>query len=235
MNHNNFQSLYREAYTRLGRQLTPQDGIPEAVLTAGERKLGGRLPNSLRDYYLVAGREKVLNHAFNRILAPDDWEIHAGKFPFMVENQYVVVWGIDISATPGVDAVVFQGPIVKGEPRQWFEEHKRCTTFLVFMLHLQAAYGGGLAYSASTPAPASLISALDANWQFVGEVNGMRAYGRQGQAACFLKWPDLIKKTDGWLLCAGASTKSGLDAIAADLGLDWENQRPESKQRPDQK
>ena len=92
-------------------------------------------PNSLRDFYLVAGQEKVLNHAFNRILAPDDWEIHAGKFPFMVENQCVVVWGIDVSATPAMDAAVFQGPIVKGEPRQWFEEHKQCSTFLVFMLH----------------------------------------------------------------------------------------------------
>src|SRR5205823_244383 len=61
-----------------------------------------------------------------------------------------------------------------------------------------------------------LVGTLDRDWPFVGEVNQMRAYGRPGQAICFLRWED------SWRIFAGASTQRRFVAIATELGLRWE-------------
>jgi hypothetical protein len=141
----NFQELYRKSYSALGFNLTERDEISDAALRGAEEKIGGRLPQSLRDYYVVAGRETKLNTAFNRLTPPEDWEVHDGKLVFMVENQSVVVWGVGVKNQPK-NPKVFQSPLVKGELNVWHEEHRSCSRFLVVMLHLQAAYGGGMAH-----------------------------------------------------------------------------------------
>jgi hypothetical protein len=218
----NYQDLYRHAFGALGYPLGARDGISSAKVAAAEKKLGARLPAALRDYCLMAGRERVLNHAFNRLCMPSDWEVHSGKLVFMVENQCVVVWGVAASSRPANDPAVFQGPVVDGEVSGWFLEDRKCSAFLVFMLHLQAAYGGGMAFTASAPAPQSTLATLDRGWHFAGEVNGMRAYGRNGQAVCFVKWSDFLSKKKTWRVFAGASTKAGLAATATDLRLEWD-------------
>jgi hypothetical protein len=218
----NFQDRYKKVFARLGHRLAPRDSIPAARIFAAEKKLDLRLPMSLRDYYLVAGGERSFNHAYNRLCAPGDLAVHSGKLVFMEENQCVVVWGVTTSSPAANDPVVFQGPVVDGEPNGWYSECSKCSAFLVFMLHLQGTFGGGMSFHASAPAPASLVKSLDRNWQFAGEVNKMRAYGREGQAVCFLKWQDLFEKSETWRVFAGAGTKVELDAIASDLHLKWD-------------
>jgi hypothetical protein len=56
----NLQSEYLSLFARLGFPLSKCDGISEAQISKSEAKLGLRLPNALRDYYLVAGRERIL-------------------------------------------------------------------------------------------------------------------------------------------------------------------------------
>lgn len=218
----NYQDLYRRTFTTLGCKLRAQDGFPLNKVAAAEKKLGVRLPNALRDYYLVAGRERSLNHAHNRLLAPGDLDKRAGKLVFMEENQWVVVWGVAVSSKPADDPRVYQGPIVDGEPTGWFLEQRKCSAFLVFMLHMQAAFGGGMASTASSSAQRGLVSALDNGWHFAGEVNGMRAYSRDRQAVCFVKWQDLFAKEETWRVFAGACEKEGLETIARDLNLQWD-------------
>src|SRR6266481_8167056 len=70
----NYQSLYRRTFATLGTKLTARDRTPPEKIAAAEKKLGLRLPRALRDYYLVAGRERFLNHAHNHLCAPRDWE-----------------------------------------------------------------------------------------------------------------------------------------------------------------
>jgi hypothetical protein len=216
----NYQDQYRCAFASLGFPLMARDGITEARIAAAERKLGVGLPGALRDYYLVAGKERSLNHAHNHLCAPDEWEIHSRKLIFMEERQAVVVWGVSARSDPTGDPPVFQGTMVDDEPSGWYREHAHCSAFLVAMLYWHAALGG-MARRASAAAPKTLRAALDHGLQFTGEVNGMRAYRGQGGAVCFLKWESLIEK-DSWRVFAGAGSKNDLGAIANNLGLQWD-------------
>ena len=216
-----FSALYCAVFQRLGLPLKARDQIPARQLTAAEKKHGIKVPRALRDYYLVAGRERVLNHVFNRLVAPDEWEVHRRKLVFMVENQEVVVWGVSLSGRSTEDPAVFQAATVSDGLADWYQEQRRCSVFLTVMLHWQASFGGGLACTASAPAPPDLATALERDWKFAGEVNKMRAYGRDGQAVCVLEWRDIVRGP-GLRAFAGATTKAGLETIANDLKLKWD-------------
>jgi len=218
----NYQESYLRTFATLGTKLNKQDGCSSGKIAAAEKKLGLRLPIALRDYYFVAGRERSLNHAHNRLCALGDLEKHAGKLVFMEENQCVVVWGVAASSKAGDDPAVYQGPIVDGEPSGWFLEQRKLSVFLVFMLHMQAAFGGGMPCTASGPAHKNLVAKLDKDWHFSGEVNGMRAYSRDKQSVCFVKWQDFFAKGETWRVFAGACDKEGLQTIATGLGLQWD-------------
>ena len=210
-----FRTSYKRAFVDLGVKLSPKHAVPARQLNVAEKRLRIKLPKALREYYLAAGRERRLNHAFNRLLAPSEWELHGDKLVFCEENQCVVVWAVRLA--PGCDdPPVFVATVVDGEPARWFPEHGHSSQFLVFMLHLQGAYGGGLPFSATASVSKHLRRTLDRNWNFAGEVNKMRAYGRRGQSVCFVKW------NREWRLFAGAITKAGLSAIASQLKLAWD-------------
>ena len=216
-----FQELYRDIFARLGHPIKERDGVSEGQIVTAEKKMGIQLPVALRDYYLVAGRERKLNTAFNRLLAPDELELHSRKVVFMEENQAVVAWATTVSPS-STDPSVFQGPVVDGELDHWFRESNTCSGFLVFMLHLQAAYGGGMPYCASTSVAPKFAKSLDKSWNFAGDVNGMRAYSRNGQAICITKWKDFFSKGETFRISAGACSKKELDSLASSLGVEWE-------------
>jgi len=219
----NYQNLYRRTFATLGTKLTARDSTPPEKIAATEKKLGLRLPRALRDFYLVAGRERFLNQAHNHLCTPSDWETHAGKVIFLAENQCAVVWAVTASSKPADDPAVYQGPMSDGEPSGWFLEQRRCSAFMVFMVHLQASFGGGMACTASAPASKTLMRTLDTDWHFAGEVNGMRAYSRDRQAVCFAKWQDFLGEgKETWRVFAGACAKDGLEAIATELELEWD-------------
>lgn len=217
------KSEYSRLFTRLGFPVSKKDGIPAAQLTKAENKLGIQLPKALRDYYLVACKEKIFNHSFNRLCSPSDWEVHSGKLIFFEENQTVVVWGVPASKGAASDPVVFQCPLVRGELDKWYSEKIRCSEFLKFMIHLQAAYGGGMPFTASAPMANEHSLKLKSDWEFGGEVNGMRAFSMQDRVVCVTKWQDFGSDRKTWRVFAGAKSKDRLDAIAADLGINWDS------------
>jgi hypothetical protein len=102
----NFQGQYRRAYESLGNPLTHKEGRSESRIRAVERQLGVRLANALRDYYLVAGKERRFNHGFNHLYAPEEWFINGEKLVFMEENQAVVLWGTVAGPEPDDDPPV---------------------------------------------------------------------------------------------------------------------------------
>src|SRR5688572_27586130 len=97
---------YRSAFATLARPLEAGDGYPEEIVSEAERRLGIRLPETLRAFYLSAGRFDGFNLAHDRLLRPEDWSLDAGKLVFLVENQGVVVWGVEAGPSPGDDPPV---------------------------------------------------------------------------------------------------------------------------------
>jgi hypothetical protein len=80
-----------------------------ADIDDAEKRLGVRLPGSLKEYYLVAGREKRINQLHNRLLPPEKLRIDSERLVFMEENQWVVYWGVPAVRETEPDAAVFQG------------------------------------------------------------------------------------------------------------------------------
>jgi hypothetical protein len=113
----------------------------ESIATA-EKQFGIRLPTALRDYYLSIGNFHRFNEAQDRLLAPKDWFLDAGKLAFMVENQAVVYWGVVALESPEDDPPVFQGVNHLPQSIEWHPEHDRCSEFLM-PLAARRQTGGG--------------------------------------------------------------------------------------------
>jgi hypothetical protein len=210
---------YRRHYQRLGRPLTGSHSLGESAINAAERRLGVRLPTALRTYYRVAGRERRLNHAHNRLLAPADWIADGDRVVFLEENQAVVAWGTRVRPTGSRRPDVSDPPVFQCQTtdvgRKWFREHRHVSVFLIVHLYWQAVLGG-LPYTRSAPAARGLQRALDAGWDFVGEVNYLRAYSQAGQALCLLPWDG------GRRVFAAALTAGLLESTRASLDLHWD-------------
>jgi hypothetical protein len=221
-----FANSYRATFATLGVRLRNEDGFVNADIEDAERRLAIRLPGSLREYYLVAGREKRINQFHNRLLPPEKLSIDSGRVVFMEENQWVVYWGVPASQDEQPDAPVFQGVNRRDKGIEWYPEHGSCSSFLNVMAVWHASHGGAAAHTAVGYVNESTTRAtLDEQWQLVGEVNAMRAYKQSERALCFLKWEDLIqkhRKLPAWRVFATAASADELERLKASLQAQWE-------------
>ena len=210
-----FADRYRAAFASLGITLQPKHGLNAQALTSIKLE-GLRLPLALEEYLLVAGCEPTLNHSFNRLLAPEDIFVEAGRIVFMEENQRVVYWGVR-GDTDDPNPVVEQGVNAEHQPLEWHSELTDCATFLEVMLYWQASFGGGLPYCASSEVPSEVQQQLERDFRYVGRADQLHAYARDGCALTFLKW-----EGDEWRLFGGFKTKKVQNAVGRELGVDWE-------------
>src|SRR5262245_11775085 len=100
---------YQDTFATLGIRLRSEDACSAADIGDAERSLAVKLPGSLKEYYLVAGREKRINQFHNRLLPPEKLFIDSERVVFMEENQWVVYWGVPALRDTKPDADVFQG------------------------------------------------------------------------------------------------------------------------------
>jgi hypothetical protein len=120
---------YASALERVfGRLLTGKDGASDARLRKSEKRLGTRLPASLRDYFLAAGLASE-NCDHNRLFLPEELRVEGGHLLFMEENQAVVHWGIPLTAARKADPTVWQR--VNGDAPQWFSEELPFSEFIL--------------------------------------------------------------------------------------------------------
>ena len=185
-------------------------GVPEESLERAEERLGLRLPLALREYYLALGALAELNQAHNRLLGPGKWFVDAGKLVFLVENQAVVYWGVEATDQPQADPPVFQGVNRQPEPIEWHPEHERCSEFLLVMLHWQAVTGG-LEFLGTADVGVEVVRHFEQHWRRVGEMEGLLAFCREGQAAC------VAGEGDARQLYAGCRSEEDLERIASEL------------------
>src|SRR5947209_2066360 len=119
---------FRDRYTKLirrhlGRDPKRSDGLAEAALRKCERKLGVQLPESMRQYYLLAGRLDQLNRSHNLLFCLDELRVDDGHLWFMEENQGVVHWAIPTKQLPKPDPMVYQR--VNEDGAKWYSQRLR--------------------------------------------------------------------------------------------------------------
>lgn len=217
---------YRELFSCLGIQLRQEDGCSVEEISRVEEKMEIKIPESLRNFFLIAGRENRVNQFHNRILFPEKWELDSGYLIFLEENQNVVYWGVPAIQKSAADAEVFHGVNLRDDGIEWHKEHDSCSTFLQVMIAWHASCGGAVDHTAVGYVDELVTrERLDGEWQLIGEVNAMRAYRRPNQLVCFLKWEDMvqkIRKISPWRVFAAAASSADLEETKQLLTATWE-------------
>jgi hypothetical protein len=203
-----FQEHYRELFATFGYSLSKSAATSPAALDKKAMSLGVALPAALRDYYLVAGREKRFNQSFQRLLPPSEWTVDRKRLVFMEENQAVVLWGVSLNSA-AEDPVVWQR--INDDESPWQRECRRCSEFLAVMLHLNAVSGGFEYIEQGNGTTPKLLRRIKARFKCYGTANGLTAYSRPNQAIC-------IESSMG--VMGGAKTQRELDLMLAELSAE---------------
>ena len=221
-----FTDSYHDTFAACGIPLRSEDACGSADIEDAETRLATKLPEALKDYYLIAGRESRINQLHNRLLPLEKLFVDSGRVVFMEENQWVVYWSVPVGQDAKPDAAVFQGVNRRDKGIEWHPEHDSCFTFLSVMAVWHASFGGAAANTAVGYVDEGITrAALDEQWQLVGEVNAMRAYRRAGRVICFLKWEDFFQKQRNlppWRVFAAAASTEELERLKASLQAQWE-------------
>jgi uncharacterized protein (TIGR02996 family) len=86
--------LVREFIELWDQPLAPQSGNTEAELRAVEEGLGNRLPEALREWYLLAGKQTRIWSWQDRLCPLHELQIEDGRLIFRWENQGCETWGV---------------------------------------------------------------------------------------------------------------------------------------------
>jgi len=135
------------------RPIKADDGVPIDQLDRAEERLNLRLPEALRELYLMAGRRRDLFKTMNRLLAPR--EIGLVEDPpgtdengliFYTEEDGAVQWGIRMADIHLADPPVCldnSEPVIDHLAEQvWLKQNETLSEFVYQMMVVEAAWRG---------------------------------------------------------------------------------------------
>lgn len=215
-----FWPHYQELVAQLYKPLSSGDGFSDDEVTSAEQRLGFRLPRLLREFYLLAGRRRDLNHAHNQLVHPDDLRIEDENLVFYVENQGACIWGVVAEDLDVADPPVARGDSLAGIAHwAWEPESEPLSSFLLAMLCWQAVMGG-MAYSAGVNGvDAQVEETIGAHWRALdvgAQWSGLRPYIGDGQILCLMGAQPRVD------LYAGARSQKGLAEVEELLNVEWD-------------
>lgn len=132
-----YETLYRELVGKhLGREPKFDEGLTNEKKSQTEQRLGFKLPESLRKYYLVTGNLPEINKYHNRLLNLIELDVNDDGFlVFMEENQAVVYWGIKVRNITDSDPEIWQ--IINEKPFESYSEESPFSEFIIKMMDWQ--------------------------------------------------------------------------------------------------
>lgn len=133
-------------------RLSATDGIPVEDIQRAERRLAVVLPESLRIWYRLAGRREELNASQDELLSPARLHLEDDTLVFCVENQWAVVWGVQLSSLGHADPPVWiSDPEAIGH-KVWLPEAETLSDFALSMTIRQTLWGSRMALALCDPA-----------------------------------------------------------------------------------
>jgi hypothetical protein len=123
------------------KPLVEGDGLPDAEITAAEKRLGIALPAALREWYRIAGNRADVTHTQTTLRSPEELEWTDAGLIFYAEHQDTCHWRIRWDEAGQADPPVFRDDVNAEQP-----ESRSVTEFLWQMLAqeqiLSAAWNG---------------------------------------------------------------------------------------------
>lgn len=201
------------AESLLGRILTKSDGIENHLIEQTEVRLGQKLPEALKEFYLFVGNLDLFTSSFDRFVPLNELKCKDDMLIFLDENQEVCRWGINIKET--TDPIVCMYTAFEGEESIWHSEEVTLSEFLKIIMYIQCAEGGyeyGSAVYKSNfenrKAYEQFFAETIVGWEKVVDHNGFVAY----QKGCILIWHFSDSKGEiEDILYASALTEEGME------------------------
>ena len=116
------------------RPLEPGDGNTEAEIVATEARLGFRLPEALRDLYMLVGKRDDITREYNRLVRLADLDVENGWLVVWEENQCVSLMAVSDSELHDPNPMVYMilNPVADGK------DIHECTNVSPFALEMIA-------------------------------------------------------------------------------------------------
>lgn len=201
-----------------------EDGYSEEEICAAEARLGIRLPEPLRSFYVLWGKSHLISGDLEGLASPDDLFIQTEALVFVFENQGIYVRGVLRADLSREDPPVY---LVEhdDESAVWKLTQEHLSDYLDALSYFHAFSGRGRC-TASVYRPMGereRYALLARHWHKV-EINSVPLYVHHDAAP--RGWPIYVREGQAldWytnLLVAAARTREDLDQISDILGVTW--------------
>lgn len=206
-----FAEGYREILASIAGRTSANQGYPLKAIEAAEGRLGFRIPEALRDYYLAVGRHE-LNRVFHQLRLPEELEVSGGRLLFMDENQGAYCWGVG-RRTASADPMVVQ--LMDEDEGQSISV--RCSAFLPAMLCYFATSEWLPHKGYSDEMPAAAARRLVKGWASAGRCDVHSAYVRDGLVVTIERYEE--RYDDGVQVRVGSRNRRQYDALVSEFGI----------------
>lgn len=216
-----FWNRYESLVAKLLDPISPTDGFQEDDIVGAEARLGFRLPQLVREFYLRVGTREDVNAAHDWLEPLDQLKLRDGKVRFYCENQNVTDWGFAIEDAENPDP-----PVWCDDWTDWAVVFERTSDFLFGELIKQCMLGG-MTWIGIGDKPQGLRERITERLQtFATCANNRSIYKidcqiRDGQLLAFSN-----KESNGRsLVYGGAKTSHLFQALTEDFQITWTVQR----------
>lgn len=160
------KTIFQIANQLTGDIWKPEYGNTLSDIENAEKRLGIKLPQTLKEFYLAAGNLPQITSSFEYFDKLNELNIEDNKLLFLTENQGTCRWAIDLSTNK-----------VWMKAREWQEDEVDIDTFIRTIMYYNCAeagypYGACLEPYVFT----KLKETLDNNWEKVSNYDGLYIY-----------------------------------------------------------
>ena len=127
MNSSIFATSVRHQVSDIFGDSSPANGLPQDDILVAEARLGFRLPEILRQFYLAVGTHKKAMDGMSHVLVPKKLLIRRKALVFCEEQQRAYFWGIQLEDAQKGDPAVSQGGY---ESDNWYPDSAFLSCFL---------------------------------------------------------------------------------------------------------
>jgi hypothetical protein len=111
-------------------------GFTENEISKAENRLGIKFPKILKRYYSELGKHQKLNHTQNDLINLENLKIDEfGILIIYMENQGVVIWGIDTK-----EEIIDNPKVLMNYDQEWVIATNNLKSFLKSMAYFQALF-----------------------------------------------------------------------------------------------
>ena len=207
--------------------LSKNSGYSENEIVEVEKKLKIKFPKTLKEYYHILGKNKVVNESFNRLLKINGkigFTNYNNYLVFYEENQGVVYWAISKEEMENNNPKVHGNYDPNNKLDDWFIDSETMEGFLLSMAYWNGVLGGlkyNTNYSKDNKIKSSIIKKIENGWNEIKGITNqqLRFFENDGREIIALT-TDLKNNVNG--IYIGTNNKETFIEALGKINIKWD-------------